>query len=238
MNDTRIKSALVLGLLLCLGLSLLGWTLGSALIRFKEYERTVAVKGLAEREVPADIALWPIEYTAASRELPALYAKLDSDTQQVVAFLQAAGFTAEEITVAAPQVVDKLAQRYGGETHVELRYTGAQTVTVYSGKVELVRATERLLGELGKKGVTVGGEHFQPTQYLFTGLNDLKPAMIEEATRKAREVGEKFAADSGSKLGRIRNANQGQFSIDDRDANTPHIKKVRVVSTVEYYLAD
>jgi hypothetical protein len=121
---------------------------------------------------------------------------------------------------------------------VQLRYIATQTVTVYSGKIDPVRASQKNLADLGKKGIAFSGGDFQQTQYLFTKLNDVKPAMIEEATRKAREVAEKFAADSNSKLGKIKGANQGQFSVEDRDSNTPYIKRVRVVSTVDYYLSD
>jgi hypothetical protein len=95
------------------------------------------------------------------------------------------------------------------------------------------------LSELGKQGIVLsGGDYQSQPEYLFTRLNEVKPEMIEEATRQAREVAQKFAADSQSTLGRIRHASQGQFSIADRDRNNPHIKKVRVVSTVEYYLSD
>ena len=152
--------------------------------------------------------------------------------------LAVAGFDAAEITVGAPAVTDRLAQQYGGNENVRLRYIAMQTVTVYSGKIEQVRASQRGLADLGKKGIAFGGGDYQQTQYLFTKLNDVKPAMIEEATRKAREVAEKFAADSSSKLGKIKGANQGQFSVEDRDSNTPYIKRVRVVSTVDYYLSD
>jgi len=135
-------------------------------------------------------------------------------------------------------ITDRLAQEYGGNGQVQLRYIATQTVTVYSGKIDQVRASQKNLVELGKKGIAFSGGDFQQTQYLFTKLNDVKPAMIEEATRKAREVAETFAADSNSKLGKIKGANQGQFSVEDRDSNTPYIKRVRVVSTVDYYLSD
>ena len=232
------KGLVALGALVGAGLVLMGWILGSSAIRFKGFERVVSVKGLAEREVPADIALWPIRFTAANADLPALYVSLEADTRQVVAFLTEAGFDAAELTVAAPTVTDKLAQQYGNQDRVQLRYAAQQTITVYSKKVDLVRATMNRLAELGKKGIAFGGQEYGQTEYLFTGLNDVKPAMIEEATRKAREVAEKFANDSSSKLGKIRSANQGQFTITDRDSNTPHIKNVRVVATVDYYLSD
>ena len=114
-----------------------------------------------------------------------------------------------------------------------------QTVTVYSTNIDAVRAVMSLLSELGKQGIVFSGGGYQyQTEYLFTRLNEVKPEMIEEATRKAREVAEKFATDSQSTLGKIKKASQGQFSINARDKNNPHIKKVRVVSTVQYYLSD
>jgi hypothetical protein len=235
--DNTVKASLVLGALIALGLGVMGYELGSSAIRFREFERVVSVKGLSEREVPADVAVWPIQFTGANSDLTALYSSLESDTRQVVAFLGAKGFDRAEITVAPPAVTDKLAERYGNTSQVQLRYAASQAITVYSNKVDQIRRTQNELAELGKKGIAFNGDG-QRTEFLFTKLNDVKPAMIEEATRKAREVAEKFAADSHSKLGKIRTANQGQFTVSDRDSNTPHIKNVRVVSTVEYYLSD
>ena len=114
-------------------------------------------------------------------------------------------------------------------------------MTVYSDKVEAVRTAMSNVVELGKKGIVIGEGGYSNqggNQFIFTGLSDLKPDMIEEATKNARSVAEKFAADSNSKLGKIKAARQGQFSIANRDATTPHIKSVRVVSTIEYYLSD
>ena len=141
--------------------------------------------------------------------------------------------------VSVPAIVDHQAQGYSPENARQFRYSGTSTLTVYSLNVEQVRAAMRNLVDLGKRGIAIAGEDYgSRTEFLFTHLNDLKPAMIEEATRNAREVAVKFAQDSSSVLGKIRTASQGQFSIEDRDSNTPHIKKVRVVSTVEYYLSD
>ena len=238
-NSPRTREATILAVGLVVGLALLGWYAGSSLIRFKSFERTVTVKGLAEREVPADVAIWPVMFTAASNDLAEIYASLDGDAAKLTAFLRERGFGDEEITVAPPSVTDKLAQQWGGGGDVGLRYTATQTITVYTTRVEAVRGAKSGLADLGKQGLVIAGNEYQTkTEYIFTGLNELKPAMIEEATRNAREVAEKFAADSQSRLGKIRQAQQGIFSISDRDANTPHIKKVRVVSTVEYYLAD
>ncbi|MFZ7128207.1 MAG: SIMPL domain-containing protein [Desulfobacterales bacterium] len=239
MPENHAKSAFILGLFIFLGLSVLGWFLGSQLIEFKKLERSVTVKGLSEREYPADIALWPIQFVAATNNLTELYSTLESNTVEIVGFLERNGIHSDEITVASPVVTDKLAQSYGDNSRIEFRYSATQTVTVYSPKVDTVRAVIRRLVELGKKGIAFsGGDYHSTTEYIFTRLNDVKPEMIEEATTKAREVAQKFAQDSSSRLGKIRRASQGQFTIEDRDRNTPYVKKVRVVSTVEYYLSD
>ena len=239
MQQSSVKAAAVLGVFIFLGLTALGYLAGSSAIRFKEYERTVTVKGLAEKEVPADIALWPIQYTQAGNDLAALYDSLDRDTGTILKFLESRGFGPPEITVAPPAITDKLAQQYGNGSHIELRYTAVQTVSVYSPKVDGVRDAISKLAGLGKQGIVFSGGSYQgQTEYIYTRLNRIKPEMVEEATRKAREVAEKFAQDSSSRLGKIKRAQQGQFSIADRDKNTPYIKKVRVVSTVEYYLSD
>ncbi len=236
--DSKAPAAL-LGIFLFLGLLGLGWLLGQGALRFKEYERTVTVKGLSEREVPADIVLWPIQISAAANDLGEIYAKLEADVSEIEAFLTASGIPKDEISVSAPALVDKLAQQYGGSGEVSLRYFAQQTVSVYSPQVDTVRAAIPGLARLGKSGIVFAREEYgNQTQYLYTGLNDVKPSMVEEATRNARSVAEKFAKDSESRLGKIKRANQGQFSIDSRDSQTPHIKRIRVVSTIEYYLAD
>ena len=239
MNQDTMKNSLIMGGSILLGLALLGYLGGDAAVKVKSFERTVAVKGLSEREVPADIVIWPVTFQEANNDLNALFAGIQRKNELVVSFMTEQGIAREEITVAPPAVVDRLAQMYGGNDRVSFRYTATSTVTVYSRNVEMARKAMSNLIDLGKKGVAVYGEDYRNrTQFLFTGLNDLKPGMIEEATKNARAVAEKFAEDSQSRLGKIKSAYQGQFSIDDRDATTPHVKKVRVVSTVEYYLSD
>lgn len=232
-------SAIVLGLSLVLGLSSLGYLLGSFAVTVKEYERTVTVKGLAEQEHVADIVIWPIQYTAADNDLGALYATIDSNNTSIREFLESNGLPASAVTMAPPAITDRLAQSYGDGSRAEFRYTATQALTVYSPDIELVRSLMSSLSDLGREGIVFSGAeyHLQP-EYLFTRLNDIKPAMIEEATREARAAAVKFADDSNSELGKIRNASQGQFSISDRDRNNPHIKNVRVVVSVEYYLSD
>jgi hypothetical protein len=234
------NSRIIESLLLALGLVAAAGLLGHSVQQLMAQDRSVSVKGLAEREVPADTAIWPIAYGVADSDLPRLYQTLDSKNAEVVAFLKAAGFTDSEIAVSAPSITDRQAQDYGNaELATRLRYTGKSTITVYTRKVDRVRASLSRLGALGKQGIALSTENYENrTQFIFTGLNALKPAMIEEATRNARLAAEKFAKDSQSTLGKIRRANQGQFSIEDRDASTPYIKKLRVVSSVEYSLTD
>ncbi|MBW1643630.1 MAG: SIMPL domain-containing protein [Deltaproteobacteria bacterium] len=238
MRDGNQKSAFILGAFIFLGLAFLGFFIGSSAIKFKEYERTVIVKGLSEKECPADTALWPIHFSAADNDLTELYESIEKDANEIIDFLKANGFEKQEINKSPPGIIDKLAQGYE-KSKIEFRYYATQTVTVYSNKIESVRSTMNKLAELGKKGIALtAGGYQNTTEYLFTRLNEIKPSMVEEATTKAREVAEKFAKNSNSKLGKIKTARQGQFSIKNRDKNNPHIKKVRVVSTIEYYLSD
>jgi len=233
-----VNNSILASLVLAIGIALGGFLAGRGIVASKALDRVVTVKGLAEREVPADVAIWPIRFVLAGNDVDALYRDVEQKQKIVMAFLSDAGFQSDEISAAAPAITDRQAQAYG-DVQARFRYSAAQTVTVYTSRVSEVLAATTHLIDLGKSGIVIAGDDYQSrTQFLFTGLNDVKPAMIEEATRNAREVAEKFAADSDSRLGRIKTASQGQFSIEDRDGNTPHIKKVRVVSTVQYYLAD
>lgn len=228
-----------LGLFILLGLTSLGYLLGQAAVQVREYDRSVTAKGLSEREYPADIVIWPVAFTVAGNELGAVYQQLDSNTLRIRTFLEQAGIEPGEITQSTPILTDKLAQAWGDSPRAEFRYVATRNVTVYSGQVETVHAAMNGLMELGKEGIAFTGDSYQnPVEYLFTRLNEVKPEMIEEATRNARDVAQKFAEDSDSRLGKIRHASQGQFTIEPRDTNNPHIKKVRVVSTVEYLLSD
>lgn len=239
MPTTNKTSALILGIFVFLGLSALGYLLGNAALEFKQFDRSVTVKGLSEREYTADIVIWPIQFTAAGNDLESLYNSIELNTTKIVSFLGKKGINTDEITTSSPAITDKSAQQYGGNSRAEFRYSAVQTVTVYSKNIDAVRGVMGSLSQLGKQGIVItGGNYDSQTDYIFTRLNDIKPEMIEEATKKAREVAEKFASDSQSSLGKIKRASQGQFSISARDKNNLHIKKVRVVSTVEYYLSD
>jgi hypothetical protein len=239
MDDQKTKSYAVLGTLLLLGMVITGYVIGSAAQSIKSLERTVTVKGLSEREVPADIAIWPISSQVASNDLEGIYKLIQSNNSQIIDYLKKYGIEKSEITINPPNVADLYARNYGSKEEINFRYTGSTTITVYTMHIEEVRKAMSGVIELGKKGIVLTEQNYQNrTQFLFSGLNEIKPQMIEEATKNAREVANKFAVDSNSTLGKIKSARQGQFSINDRDATTPHIKKVRVVSTVQYYLSD
>lgn len=239
MHGNSKASAFILGVFLFLGLTIFGYILSNTAIAFKEYERSVTVKGLSEREYEADIVIWPIQFTVASNNIEELYASIEASTLKIRKFLEMNGINTAEISLSTPAITDKSAQQYANNAKAEFRYTALQAVTVYSSNIMSVRSVMGKLSELGKKGIVfTAGNYESKTEYLFTRLNEIKPEMIEEATRKAREVALKFAADSQSSLGKIKRASQGQFSINPRDKNNPHVKKVRVVSTVEYYLSD
>jgi hypothetical protein len=239
MNNKNIGAALIMGILACIGLALLGYFIAGGIVNLRASERKITVKGLSEREVPANIAIWPIKFSDADNDLNRLFSTIQQKNSTIVEFLKKQGFQERDISISAPAIVDRQSQGYEGSDKAKFRYSGSSTITVYSENVDSVRKTMERLVDLGKQGIAISGENYQSkTVFEFTKLNDLKPVMIEEATKNARAVAEKFAQDSKSRLGKIKSASQGQFSIEDRDSGTPHIKKVRVVSTVEYYLSD
>jgi len=226
------------GLCVGLGLVLLGLFIKSGITSFKAMDRIVAVKGLSEKEVVADRVIWPLMYKEVGDDLQAVNAALVAKNKAIVDFLKTNGLTEDEITLSAPEIIDMEAERYVSQG-VRYRYNATSVVTVFSTQVDKVRLLMQDQRELLNKGIALSGDDYRfQKQFLFTGLNTIKPEMIEEATQNARAAAEKFAKDSNSKLGKIRSADQGQFSINDRDANTPYIKTVRVVTTINYFLED
>ncbi|GIU44375.1 SIMPL domain-containing protein [Shewanella sairae] len=238
MQKSNALPALILGGLLCLGLIMLGNTVGDKLIKMKAMERTVTVKGLAEKEVKANVAIWPIRFTEVDNDLKQLYQTVQVKTDKVVDFLKQQGFSEDEITIALPAINDRQAQGYV-DPNVKYRYAANISISLYTDNVDLLLKTRTNMLSLAKDGIAISDQDYNSkAQFLFTELNKVKPEMIESATKNARQVAEKFAKDSNSKLGKIKNASQGQFSINDRDSNTPYVKKVRIVSTLTYYLND
>lgn len=239
MRQKMNSSALILGLSLIIGLGTLGYFIQKMALSYRSFERVVTVKGLAEKEFLADTVVWPIQFSVAGNDLSKLISTLEEQSQAVSAFLTLKGVEKESISFSSPSVIDKKAQQYVSDSPVEFRYLASQTVTVYSHQVEVIRSAISKLGSLGKQGIVLNQDMYgNPIEYSFNALNEIKPAMVEEATKNARDVAQKFARDSQSSLGKIQRASQGQFTISNRDSNTPYIKKVRVVSTVSYYLND
>ncbi len=236
-NGTTLQAAHGSALILAAGLAAAGWLLGDAVKAFKFADRYVTVKGLAEREVEADLAIWPLAFTVSANDLPALQAGIAKTTETVTAYLKLHGFSDSEISRSPPRITDHQAQTWGRDRPPE-RYLAERTITVQSGNVEAVLAAMAGAADLIGEGVVLANTYGPNAQFLFTGLNAIKPEMIAEATHNARLAAEQFARDSNSKTGAIRNANQGLFTIVERDNNSPEIKIVRVVSTVDFYLTD
>ncbi|MBQ7773658.1 MAG: SIMPL domain-containing protein [Bacteroidales bacterium] len=219
-----------------IGLIFIGICMVIAVNRFKSYDRSVSVKGLCEKEVMADKVIWPLVYKVVGNDMEAIYREIKAKNAIVVEYLESEGIPASEISVSAPNVVDLKAERYASEERA-YRYNVTCVITVASRQVEKILGLTSRQGELISRGVTlVGGDYQYNTIYEFTGLNEIKPQMIEEATANARQVAQKFAEDSKSRLGKIKRASQGQFSVTNRDSNTPYIKNVRVVTSIDYYL--
>lgn len=220
-----------------MGIVGMGVALRSGLIQFKDMDRSVTVKGLSEREVKADKVTWSLTYKELGNDPTEMYDRLEQKNGKVIAFLKTSGIESENISVNPPQIVDRQADNYGNEI-MNYRYKATSVITVTSNEVEKVRSLLSKQSELMKQGIALVTNEYDNNSvvYEFTGLNKIKPEMIEEATRNARATAQKFADDSGSRLGEIHSAQQGQFSIENRDANTPYIKKLRVVNTIEYSL--
>jgi len=223
------------GLAIMFGLIVLGAMLPTAVVKFKAAERTVSVKGLCEREVPADKVIWPIKYKVVGNDLASVYSETETKNATIREFLIKGGVSAEEITVAVPSVSDKFAQEYGNNDRT-YRYVATSIVTLCSKDVDKALKLISAQNELIRKGIAPELDWETKIQFSFEGLNDIKPEMIQEATRNARDVAGRFASDSHSRLGKIKSASQGTFSIENRDSNTPQIKKVRIVTGIVYYL--
>ena len=233
-------------IILAVGLAAAAWLGGAGLARARMADRSVTVKGISERDAKADLAFWPLRLVVSDNDLPRAYNRLESQLQQIRVFLARQGIDTTLTELQSFSVSDAYANQYRN-TDVVTRYVINQTLMVRSGEPEKILAASQKVGELVQAGVVFssGGEYGAggPT-FVFSGLNALKPAMIAEATARAREAADQFATDSKSHLGGIRRANQGVFEILARD-QAPGIqeqgqisKKVRVVTTVEYFLKD
>ncbi len=232
-----IRSFLVLGLSLVMGLALFGFQIGRAVKTGREFDRYLTVKGLSEREVKATLVIWPIRFSVAAEDLGALKRAMEANRALVLSFLQENGIDAREITQGLPVVNDREDERIQANRPSLARYRGVVTLVVRSANVDVVKKAIQGADALLEKGVTLAGnEGGDRVEFSFNAVNDIKPDMIREATANARAAAEKFAQDSSSKVGRIRKANQGVLDIVDRDAASPERKILRVVTTVDFFL--
>ena len=224
--------------LIALGIVCLGWFIKAGIDDFANKDRKVNVKGLAEQEVEADKVTWPIVSKEVGNDLTDLYNRIGATQQKIKAFLLRNGIKEAELTENAPQVVDLQAREYS-DNNKSYRYIVTSVITVTSNQVAQVRKIIARQGDLLKEGVAiVDGGYENPVKYEYVSFKEMKPKMMQEAIENAEKTAQQFAENSHSKLDKIVRADQGQFSIENRDENTPYIKKVRVVTTVTYSLKD
>jgi len=246
-SRTSVIAAVILGICLFAGLAAGGYFIGKGTARFKSDSRTVTVKGLVEKEVKADKAVWVLTFRRAGDDLQEAHTRISTDRDATLAFLKAQGFKDEEIGRQPTRTIDKFAREYG-QANEKFRYLVNGSLVVTTKSVDLVTkalgATETLL----QSGVILDGQPDGGTanpRYVVSSFNDLRPQLLADATKNARATAQQFASDSGARVGRIRAANQGMIQIfgsDGNDESAPYSptstpsKKIRVVSTFEFEL--
>jgi len=244
------RKTTIISISIIIGLTLSALVVGRAIQRFKQEDRTISVKGFAEREVKSDLAVWTIRTRVAGNDLDAGSKESELAKNKVIDFLQKNNITGEEIIVKGLVVNDKKAREYGDNNVNGFRYLIDNVVQVRSNKVDNIQKVSRMTDELLKAGVIITNENEfgGAVRFYFTRLNDIKPAMLTEATINARKAAEQFATESKMRLGKLKNANQGLFTIMDRDSflasqssgdyypggGSDLVKKVRVVVSIDY----
>jgi len=218
--------------ILAVGIAVMGWLVKAGIDDFAYKDRHVTVKGLSEREVPADKVTWSISTKCMGNDLPALYEQVKQNNTKVKAYLAKYGLSDSEITVGPPDVSDLEANQWS-ENRKMYRYIISSTVTVISKKIEPVNNAIQNQGDLVQQGLAVEAGY---PSYEYVSFQKMKPEMMEEAISNAQKTAQQFAKNCNTELGDLQYASQGQFEIDDLDSNTPHIKQLRVVSTVTYSL--
>ncbi|QJR16045.1 SIMPL domain-containing protein [Usitatibacter palustris] len=247
-DRSTIPASIIVGLCVAVGLAAGGWLIGKGMARFKSDMRTVTVKGLVEKEVKADQAVWTLGLRRASDLLPDAHTKVTADRDAVLAFLKKQGFTDADIERQPTKTLDKLARDFSGQQAERFRYVVTTAVVVKTANVDLVRAASGATEELLKAGVILDAENASGAanpRFVLAKFNDLRPQLLAEATKNARSIAQQFAADSGATVGSIRSANQGNIQIFGTDGNDESAafsptsavtKKIRVVSTFEFEL--
>ena len=232
MSSSRISLVLAASLI-ALGLAASGYFVGQGISERGTGRRIISVKGLSEREVPASVATWTIGYSATGNDLDGINKKLADSTKAVTAFLKEAGFAESDMAVQPPSLHDtSMDAREKDTPPPPERYRADQSVLLRTSKVDAIKPALASASNLMVSGVLLSGK--SDPNYIFNQVNEIKPGMIQEATKNARIAAEQFSRDSQTTLGKLRNATQGWFQIENRDAATPERKIVRVVVDVEY----
>lgn len=252
-GSISFPAAVILGLLVGAGAALGGYFVGQGFFQGRRAERYVSVKGLAERNVKADLAVWTLSFSATGSDISAVSTVSERDRELVRAFIDKSGFIDREIEPLPTRVNDQFAFAAPmGPPNVEAarRYVITAGFEIRTTKVDAVRAASQTTGELIRQGVVLDGRPLENAPanpaYLFTHVGDIRPAMLAQATKSARVLAQQFAADSNSHLGAIRRANEGVFQVLSRDGEVPDPaeerssieKKLRLVSSVDYYLVE
>lgn len=229
-NKSIIASAILACGIVCGGLAIMKG------LTDMNSKRTVSVKGLSEKEVMADHVIWPIVYDENGNDLADIYSSIENKNKSIIEYLESNGIDKNEIAIGQTKINDNTSYSYNN--NATYRYVVTSVVTVSTDKVDLVCKLMGQNSELMKKGIAIKGNNDwdNNVQFTYTKLNDIKVSMLQESTENARKAAEVFAEKSDSKIGKIVNSNQGQFSIESRDQYTPQIKSIRVVTSVEYEL--
>lgn len=235
-----LAAGLLASIFIAVGIGVAGVMIAGGMVEARLVDRRVTVKGLAEREVKADLAIWPMTLTASGDDLALVQTEIDADVAVIQGFLVGLGFDVAEISLGRLRVEDRFAFSYGPELPTGGRYLITQPLRVRSANVDLIAQASRQLGDVTRQGVVLSG--WEEVSFVFQRLNEIKPDMLEQATVNAREAAQQFADHSGAELGGIRDANQGVFEILPRDGVAGEseasqiFKRVRVVATVTYQL--
>ena len=230
--QTIIISVAILGL---------GYFLGNGIQNFNRHERVISVRGLAEKEVDSNVAVWKIQFNVSSNQMQDVKSQLPIAQQAVQDFLIEQGFSPEELTKGA-QIKDREAAEYGSEKG--MRFVASAYYSVKTDQVAKVESAEQKIDDILKKGVVVTGSQ---KNFYFTNLNDIKPEMLDEATRNARQAAEGFSKSMSVQVGKMKSASQGVFSVENplgaeggyeygSSSGSTLKKKVRVVTQVEFYV--
>lgn len=240
MSERKPLPLVLSAALVAAGLLGAGWLAASGMVKLRTADRYVTVKGSAEKQVAANLLVWPLSHSVSGNDLADVQRQLEANTAQIRRFFTDAGFGEEEIITAPPRLEDRWVWAYGENRPTErFRYSNSVTLRTYD--VAKAQQVLRRSGELVSRGILLSGNNDgegNTPEFSYTELNSIKPALIAEATAEARKAAEQFAKDSGARIGGIRSANQGVITINDRDRGSPQTKTVRVVTTVEYFLKD